>query len=130
MAKPDIFLKNGFSIAETSGIHTLLIKTLKEGPKPRITDWQSKLAEYQDLTVIYSEQCPWVARFIRELEDDPLPLKVNLKIERLNDAMQAQEAPSVYAVFNLVYRGRLLSDHYISRTRFVNILKKEHLLID
>jgi hypothetical protein len=130
MAKSDIFLKNGFSVIETSGIHTLLIKPLMEGPAPCFTDWKSKLAGYNGLSVIYSEQCPWVARFIGELKDDPPPVKIALNMEKLDKPAQAQDAPSVYAVFNLVYNGRLLADHYISRTRFMNILKKEKLLLD
>jgi hypothetical protein len=43
---------------------------------------------------------------------------------------EAQAAPSPYAVFNLIYDGRLLADHYISETRLMNILRKEKLLPD
>lgn len=34
-------------------------------------------------------------------------------------------APSIYATFNLINNGKLLADHYISLTRFNNIIKKE-----
>jgi len=36
----------------------------------------------------------------------------------------AQAAPTPYAVFALIYGGRLLADHQISRTRFRNIMDK------
>jgi hypothetical protein len=36
----------------------------------------------------------------------------------------AQNAPTPYAVFALIYNGRLLADHQISRTRFRNIMSK------
>jgi len=45
----------------------------------------------------------------------------------LNSAREAQNAPSYYGVFNLVWNGRLLSDHYVSKGRFKNILRKELL---
>jgi hypothetical protein len=36
----------------------------------------------------------------------------------------AQNAPTPYASFALIYNGRLLADHQISRTRFRNIMNK------
>jgi hypothetical protein len=50
---------------------------------------------------------------------------MELNITELETAEQAQNAPSIYSVFNLVYDGKLLVDHYISNTRFLNIIKKE-----
>ena len=38
---------------------------------------------------------------------------------------EAKNAPSGYGVFNLLHDGKLLEDHYLSATRFKNILKKE-----
>jgi len=43
----------------------------------------------------------------------------------LENAKQAQNAPSIYTTFNLVYNGKLLVDHYISNKRFLNIIEKE-----
>lgn len=50
-------------------------------------------------------------------------LKINLT--ELRTAKEAQNAPSIYASFNLIYNGKLLSDHYISTRRFLNIINKE-----
>jgi hypothetical protein len=46
-------------------------------------------------------------------------------VTELKNAEQAQNAPSIYATFNLIYNGKLLIDHYISNTRFLNIINKE-----
>jgi len=43
----------------------------------------------------------------------------------LKNAKGAQDAPSIYATFNVVYDGKLLVDHYISSKRFLNIINKE-----
>jgi hypothetical protein len=37
---------------------------------------------------------------------------------------QAQNAPSPYAIFSLIYDGNLLAFHPISNTRFKNIMDK------
>ena len=52
---------------------------------------------------------------------------LELKIAAMKTAAEAQNAPSYYGVFNLIWNGRLLSDHYVSKGRFRNILKKDIL---
>ena len=52
---------------------------------------------------------------------------LELNITKLTFAREAQDAPSYYGVFNLLWNGRLLSDHYVSKGRFKNILKNEIL---
>jgi hypothetical protein len=54
-------------------------------------------------------------------------LGLKLKVTELKSAAEAQNAPSYYGVFNLLWNGRLLADHYVSRGRFKNILQKEIL---
>ncbi|MDY6833734.1 MAG: GNAT family N-acetyltransferase [Chloroflexota bacterium] len=125
MANKGIFTKNGYKTVAESGKEQLIVKSFKEGPLPSINNWESKLNEYRGLTILYSAQCPWVARFMEEVK--PILDKEGLepRIIELTNASEAQQAPSVYGVFNLIYNGRLLSDRYISTTRFLNIVKNE-----
>jgi ribosomal protein S18 acetylase RimI-like enzyme len=126
MAGRDLFLKNGFeSVAKAKPSFELMVKTLKKGPLPGFRDWEKQLGKYKGLNIIYSNQCPWVARFIEELGEVVKKKDLELKVTELKNAGEAQNAPSVYGVFNLVHNGRLLADHYISNTRFQNILNKE-----
>ena len=124
MATKDIFLKNGFKIIEEDGKQQLLIKELKKGRLPRFKDYKKQLEKYKGWHIIYSNQCPWVARFINELDKKTIN-KLKINITELKTAKQAQDAPSIYSVFNLIYNGKILADHYISNTRFSNIIKKE-----
>jgi len=48
-----------------------------------------------------------------------------LKVTVMDSAVAAQNSPSGYGVYSLVFDGKLLADHYISNTRFRNILTKE-----
>jgi hypothetical protein len=80
------------------------------------------LSKYQGLHIIYSRQCPWVARFVSETGDLLRQQGIGVAITEIKSAAQAQAAPSPYAVFNLVHDGTLLAAHYISGTRFNNIL--------
>jgi hypothetical protein len=125
MAGSGIFLKNGYAAAAASGSEQLLVKRFAKGAHPSINDWSAGLKKRKGLQIVYSKQCPWVARFIEESR--PVFEKFNLHptVSELKTAAQAQRAPSLYGVFNLIHNGRLLADRYISATRLANILKNE-----
>jgi len=126
MASKDLFLKNGFRIvASAKPSFNLMVKTFKKGSLPKFRDWEKQLSRYEGLNIIFSNQCPWVVRSIDELCKLAKEKGLDLKVTELKSSEEAQNAPSVYASFNLVYNRKLLSDHYISSKRFQNILNKE-----
>ena len=126
MAGKDLFLKNGFkSVASVKPSFELMIKTFKSGPLPKFKDTEKQLKKYKGLNIIYANQCPWIARSIKDLSEIAKKKGLKLKVFELKNAKQAQSAPSVYAIFNLVYNRKLLADHYISNARFLNIINKE-----
>jgi len=102
-----------------------MVKQFKEGPLPSINNRENELEKYKGLTIIYSRQCPWVPRFIEEVKPILEEEKLEPTFIELKTADQAQKAPSLCGVFNLIYDGKLLADRYISTTRFLNIVKKE-----
>lgn len=129
MAKSALFRKNGFTVADNAkpGFE-LLVKQFGDAPLPKFNDWQSSLKTFQGLQIVYTKQCPWVARFVSELESYTKEKGLKLTITELKTPAEAQAAPSPYTTFNLINNGKLLADHYISMTRFNNILKKEKLI--
>jgi len=128
MANRSLFLKNGYTVISESGKDQLLVKSFREGLLPFINPWQAELKKYRGLTMVYSKQCPWVARFIEEAKTVLDDSGIKPEVVELKNPSQAQRAPSLYGVFNLIHYGKLLADRYISTTRFRNILKKEGLL--
>lgn len=126
MTGRDLFIKYGFETAETAKpSFSLMHKNVKDGLPPGFMDWKGHLAEYDGLNIVYSNQCPWVARSITELQEAASEYNLDIKITEMKTAEEAQNGPSIYSVFNLIYDGKLLSDHYISTTRFKNIIAKE-----
>ncbi|MFH1765120.1 MAG: hypothetical protein ABIF09_13110 [Gemmatimonadota bacterium] len=127
MTGKQVFLKNGFEeIAETDRFQ-LVIHRLREGMEPRFRDISRRLVTYQGLNVVYSAQCPMLPKSVNDLSEMAAEHGLELKVTVLNSAREAQDAPSYYGVFNLVWNGRLLSDHYVSKGRFKNLLKNEIL---
>jgi N-acetylglutamate synthase-like GNAT family acetyltransferase len=129
IAGKDLFLKKGFEVVERDDRFELLAKQLQEGVVPKFKDWRKQLSPYNGLNIVYSNQCPWVSRSISELSGIAKEKGLEIKVTELKNAKEAQNAPSIYATFTLIYDGKIYADHYLSSTRFLNILKKELKLI-
>jgi N-acetylglutamate synthase-like GNAT family acetyltransferase len=130
MAGKELFVKLGFEVVDKAPPDfELLVKKFKKGaPSPRFKgDWEKRLAKYgKGITIICSDQCPYVAKSIREiLETAESTYGIKPKVVELKNSKQAQNAPSPFGIFNIVLNGKLVADHPISNTRFVNIMKKE-----
>jgi hypothetical protein len=125
MAGKQVFLKNGFVQTAEADRFQLVIFRLKEGPAPRFRDISGNLAKYRGLHIVYSAQCPMLPKSVHDLSEMAAEHGLKVKVTLLKSARETQSAPSYYGVFNLVCNGRLLSDHYVSKGRFKNILRKE-----
>ena len=129
LADRRLFLANGFEPVDTAppDYQLLVRKFQRAAPSPAFQkNWDQKVARYgRGLTIIRSSQCPHIAKFAADIakaaeeEYNILPTVVDLK-----SWSDAQNAPTPYAIFALIYNGRLLADHQISRTRFRNIMNK------
>jgi len=127
MVGQQVFLKNGFErIAETDRFQ-LVIHRLRKGPVPRFRTIDKKWAKQRGLHIVYAAQCPYLPKSVNDLSLMAAEHGLDVKVTVLGSAREAQNAPSYYGVFNLLWNGRLLSDHYQSKGRFRNLLKKEIL---
>ncbi|MBZ5500512.1 MAG: hypothetical protein LAP85_29315 [Acidobacteriia bacterium] len=127
MAGKEIFLNNGFTKTAERDRFELVVYRLREGAEPRFRDIEDKGARYRGLHIVYSDQCPMLSKSVNDVAEMAAEYGLKLRVTVLNRAEEAQNAPSYYGVFSLLWNGRLLSDHYVSKGRFRNILRKEIL---
>ena len=127
MAGKDIFVKKGFELADkVEPDFELMAKKLeKEAPWPKFKRNRDKALEKyrRGLTILWSDQCPYIAKSvgeIAEIVEDRYGIQANF-IE-IKDHRMAQNSPSPYAIFSLIYDGELLAFHPISSKRFMNIM--------
>jgi len=78
--------------------------------------------------LLLAHQCPWHAKAARALAETARETGIDLHIREIRSAKEAQHAPSGFGVFALLHDGKLLADHYVSRTRFRNIIRAEGCL--
>ncbi len=127
MASKQIFLKNGFEPVDRADRFELVVRRLKRGPDPRFRDLRETMGKYKGLHVVYAPQCPFLPKSVNDLTEMAAENGLTLHVTMLDTARKAQRAPSYYGVFNLIWNGRVLADHYVSKGRFKNILRKEIL---
>ena len=126
IADNGIFDDNGFKKIDQRGRFELLFKKWDTAvPDPKLLDWTKQQAKYKGWNLIYADQCPWHEKSVVALLNTAMDYDIDLKITKLETAQEAKNAPSGYGVFSLLHDGKLLEDHYLSATRFRNILKKE-----
>jgi ribosomal protein S18 acetylase RimI-like enzyme len=128
MADRRLFLSKGFERAGTAPPdYELLVRKFSEkAASPSFKNGSDeKVASYScGLTIIRSKQCPYVAKFAGEISEcAEQEFGIKPRIVELESWRDAQNAPTPYAVFALIYKGRLVADHQVSRTRFRNIMK-------
>jgi len=129
LADRRLFLANGFeSVDAAPPDYQLLVRKFDSAARSPAfkKNWDKKLAQYgRGLTIIRSSQCPHIAKFSAEIaETAEQEYGVTPTVVDLQSWSEAQNAPTPYAIFAVIYNGRLLADHQISRTRFRNIMRQ------
>ena len=126
IADKRIFEKDGYKKVDELDRFELMVKKFNtQSPVPRLINWREKQKQYQGWNLIYSDQCPWHDKSVSDLKEAAKDFGINLKLSKITTSSDAKKAPSGFAVFSLIRDGRLLEDHYLSKTRFNNILKSE-----
>ncbi len=130
MVGKEIFLKKGFEVVDTAppDFELLVKKFKKDAPLPKFKgDWEKVLKKYpKGLTIFWSDQCPYIAKSMKEIKKMiKEKYKIKARIIEIESHDQAQNTPSPYAVFSLIFDGKLHAFHPISSKRFMNIMDKE-----
>lgn len=130
MAGSDIFLKNGFRVVDQAkpDFELLALKFDEAAENPH---FRHEIINHADgnpagLTVMRSFQCPYTEKNIKailEAAKGEFGLEANLV--EMADFEAAQNCPSPFGSFCLIYQGEVLSHHPISSTRFANIMRQK-----
>jgi hypothetical protein len=103
----------------------LLVKKFAKARPPTLTDnWEAKRKQCgAGLTVIRSDQCPYIDNAVNILVDTAKQLQIKSKIIELQECHSVRKwSPSPYGTFSVVYNGTLLSYHYLTKKEFLNRL--------
>ena len=125
MAGSDLFIKAGFVSVESCPPYGLLVKKFKKAaPDPRfIVERERVLKKYKKgLTILAADQCPMVAKCVKDIAEASEALGLKTKVVRVRNAKESRELPTPFGVFSIVYDGKLIAERPISGRRFTNIM--------
>jgi GNAT superfamily N-acetyltransferase len=129
MAGKELFLRNDFEVVDAAppDFELLVIKFNKNAPTPRFKgNWEKKLSQYgKGLTIIRADQCPYSVKNVREIaEIAEKTYGMKLSVIDLRNHEEAQSSPCAFGTFCIIYDGKAIAYHPISKTRFTNIMNK------
>jgi len=127
MVGAEIFERVGFECLAEADRFSLLTYRLRPGPEPTIRSLKASRALQSGLHIVYSPQCPYLPKSVADLQSVAAELGLNLKVTILETPAEAQSAPSYYGVFALLWNGQVLSDHYVSATRFRSLIRHHRI---
>jgi len=128
MADKSLFLARGFEVVDSDPprFDLLALKLKKEAPSPRFSRTGEKLHEkYKDgLTIFWSDQCPYIRKSMEDITEAAKKTGIKAKTVELKSYKDAQKTPVSYGTYCMIYDGKIIADHPVSRARFLNIMKK------
>ncbi|HEY45053.1 MAG TPA: GNAT family N-acetyltransferase [Anaerolineae bacterium] len=127
LAGSDLLLKHGFEVvAQAPPSFELLALGFRQAAFPTLPhDWDDRLQKFgRDMTVIYTDQCPYIDRLVQAVFNAGRELGVEVHAVEFHDCEQVQRnAPSAYGVYSVIYRGALMSYHPIGKQDLIKRLK-------
>jgi GNAT superfamily N-acetyltransferase len=128
MASKDLFLAHGFEIVDSAPprFDLLVLKFKKSAPSPSFNRSAGKIeAKYKNgLTIFWSDQCPYIGKSVADVTEAANSLGIKPKLVELKDCKSAQKMPNPYGTYCMIYNGKIIADHPVSRARFLNTMKK------
>lgn len=129
MAGKELFIKKGFDVVDNAlpDFELLVKKFNKNTPTPKFNgNWRERVNEYgEGLTLIRADQCPYSVKNVKEISKSAEKIYgIKLNIINLKNCKEARRSPCAFGTFCIIYNGRVIAYHPISKTRFVNIMNR------
>lgn len=116
--------KFGFTTADTTAGGYRLFALSFDGSTPRFTEnaKRERIAS-QELTIYYSEQCPFIQQYIEGIRQYCGEKGVTAAIECVDTLEKAKALPCVFNNWAAFYKGEFLSVNLFDKSRLDKILK-------
>ncbi|HMA60892.1 MAG TPA: GNAT family N-acetyltransferase [Halanaerobiales bacterium] len=130
MSGKEIFIKNNFKVVDNAppDFELLVYKFKEDTLDPKFNNnWSEKQKEYGNgLVIIRANQCPYTVKNVNEIvKTAKQEYKINAKVIDLKNYQEAQNSPCPFGTFCILFKGKAIANHPISKRRFMNIMSKE-----
>lgn len=113
----DIFLKNGFVEVDRAPYgFELLVYKFGESADPFFpTDWEERLTQFNNLTILRTQQCPFVDIATSNMVDGAHKLGIEVNVIDISSREELLKlSPTPYGIYGVVYKQKLISFHRLT----------------
>lgn len=87
--------------------------------------WDERAGSYGDgLTVLRSDQCPYNEQAVDTIREAAGELGIEVRVIEMTHCREAQGAPSAYGTFQVLYNGKLLTYHPMTKRELLKLLQE------
>jgi ribosomal protein S18 acetylase RimI-like enzyme len=119
LADEELFVRHGFKCVDTAlPSFRLLVKNIEDGPLPSFPqNWEERLRRYPEgATILYANQCPYMPDAVNGAVKALTARGLDVKTVELTSSADLQKfSPTPYGVFAVIYKGELISYHYLGK---------------
>jgi len=124
VAEKQFFLKYGFEVVDTVGDYELLALCF-DAYKPEFNEGvrAMEIAE-KDLTIYYSNQCPFINNCIEELQVYKQEKQLNIVFEKIDTLEKAKNVPCVFNNWAVFKDGKFVSNTLLNKNSVDKLYNK------
>ena len=125
LADPKYLKHKGFTVCDEAdnGIQLWYLPFEKDAAAPRFRECaKHPHIDEQGYVLYYTNQCPFNAKYVPEVERTAKERGVPFKAIRLNSREEAQNAPTPVTTYALFINGRYHSNEQMNAARFLKLL--------
>ncbi|CAH0121645.1 hypothetical protein PAE9249_04177 [Paenibacillus sp. CECT 9249] len=104
----------------------LIVKKLTDGPSPRFPNhWEERAKQYEKgVTILRSDQCPFNDNAVQTISETAHELGIDVHVIDIENCNDARKSPSAYGTFHVIYNGKLLTYHPVTKREFLKLLQE------
>ncbi|WP_010093140.1 GNAT family N-acetyltransferase [Ornithinibacillus scapharcae] len=123
----EVFIKNGFEEVDRApyGFELLVYKTGEAAIPYFPTNWSDRLRVFDDLTILRTQQCPFLDIATDNLATAATKLGIKANIIHLQSREQLLNlSPTPYGVYGVIYKQQLITYHRLTSHSAMKRLKE------
>lgn len=113
----DIFIKNNFIEVDRAPYgFELLVHKFGNAPDPYFpNDWEERLKPFKDLTILRTQQCPFVEIATVNVIEGANKLGINGKIIDIKNREELLRlSPTPYGIYGVIFKNKLIAFHRLT----------------
>jgi hypothetical protein len=113
----EVFIKNHFIEVDRAPYgFELFVKKFRNSPNPYFpNNWDERLKAYKELTILRTQQCPFVDIATENVVNAANKLGINADIIDINSREELLRlSPTPYGIYGVIYQNKLISYHRLT----------------